>query len=81
LISNTPLEVLSELAKWMRENGARRARCGDVELELGPMPHPTPGPEEEITDAEAAARIYRQGKNRDAFLFASSEGFPEGFDE
>lgn len=74
------LEDLGELAEWMRKHGARRARCGEVELELGPEPQTVTEAPPPPSDDEVVEMMKHHRKQQEALLFASSEGFPD-FDE
>lgn len=49
-------EKLSELAAWMRENGVRRLRTGETEIEFGASPPPLPPRAPPTPEDEARAK-------------------------
>ena len=55
---------LTELAAWMRANGATRARVGELELELspGPVNSTAPSPRREPLSEEELAKQARERK-------------------
>lgn len=72
------LSQLRELAKWMREEGVLYARCGELELRLGPAIAPPVvedpvSPEDPDADERSTleALLHSSGVDVEAFMTAS----------
>lgn len=71
---------IDALEQWMRNVGATYARVGVVELELGP-PVPVAETAPPKTDDQVIDEAKRKAEERDRYLFAASEGYPDEVSE
>ena len=71
---------IDALERWMRTVGATYARVGFIELELGPPP-PVVESAPPKTDEQVIAEAKAKADERDRYLFAASEGYPDEVSE